>query len=289
DQDEACKQVAVMMYQHLQGHRSVSLIAGPTGSGKSFISERLQQLFPGIVYLRDISNLTKDGWTGAKKLSSLFMNLRIPAAYNGKIHPLIVLDECDKFFAPAHNSDHDNVSDAVQSELLSVIHGGTVDVKVRNGDRDGWATVDTRPMSFLFAGSFEKKAKAIAAKESPASLGFGAVFREPSLYERELTLEDIMEAGCIPELCGRIQRIINLHPFDEKLFRRILDEKEKGPLAELEKEFGIRLRVSKRRKDDLAATAYSSGHGMRGMKRELRRFIDEAMWENCDTEVIEIA
>lgn len=289
DQDEACRQVAIMMYQHLHGHRSVSLIAGPTGSGKSFISECLQSMFPGIVYLRDVSNLSKDGWSGSKKMGSLFKNLRIPAGYNGIIYPLIVLDECDKLFAPSTNSAYENVSDEIQSELLSVIHGGIIEVKERIGDKDEHRPLDTRPMSFLFAGSFEKKARAIAEDTSPARLGFGAVFKEISLYERELSFEDIMEAGCIPELCGRIQRIINLHPFDESLFRKILDETKRGPLAELEAEFGIHLHVSNNKKDALAEAAFFAGHGMRGIKRELRKCIDEAIWNDCEAKEIEIA
>ena len=62
DQDEACMKVSVKMYHHLQGHRFVGILAGPTGSGKSFIAESLQRMFPDIVYLRDISNVTQDGW-----------------------------------------------------------------------------------------------------------------------------------------------------------------------------------------------------------------------------------
>jgi ATP-dependent protease Clp ATPase subunit len=46
NQEEACKQIAVMMYQHLHGHRCVRVLAGHTGSGKSFIGENLKQLFP---------------------------------------------------------------------------------------------------------------------------------------------------------------------------------------------------------------------------------------------------
>ena len=49
-QEEACRQTAIMMYQHLHGHRFVGLLAGHTGSGKSFLTENLRNLFPDVVH-----------------------------------------------------------------------------------------------------------------------------------------------------------------------------------------------------------------------------------------------
>ena len=131
-QEEACKQTAIMMYQHLHGHRTVGLLAGPTGSGKSYITESLQKIFPDVVYLREISNLTRDGWSGQKKASTLFKDVKDPYGYGGKIHPLIVLDECDKCFSPNFSSTGECVSEGVQSELLAAIHGADIEVKIES-------------------------------------------------------------------------------------------------------------------------------------------------------------
>ena len=284
-QEEACRQVAIIMYQHLHGHRSVNLLAGSTGSGKSFMAESLQKIFPDVVFLRDISNVTNDGWSGGKKVASIFQGVRNPFSYNGKIYPMIVLDECDKLFAPKTNSGGENVSESVQAEFLSVIHGSEIERKM---EKDISIVIDTRPMSFLFAGAFEKQARTIAEKESEASIGFGASHMKLQSYNRALTIDDVHQAGCISELCGRIQKVISLNKLDESQYIKMLGERESGPLFELENEFNIRLFLSEAKKAEMAHNAYESGLGVRGIKNQLRYYIDEAIWEDCDTRFVEV-
>lgn len=284
-QSEACRQVAIFMYQHLHGHRSVNLLAGPTGSGKSLMAETLQKLFPDVVYLRDISNVTNDGWSGGKKVSTLFRGVQNPFCYQGTIYPMLVLDECDKLFSPRTNSGGENVSEAVQAEFLSVIHGGELEVKE---DKEKTRIVDTRHMSFLFAGAFEKQSMAIARKESGSTIGFGATQEKLQSYHRELTMEDVHEAGCISELCGRIQKIICLQRLEESQFRKMLDTREAGPVFELETEFNVRFHFSEAKKEEMAHMAYESGLGVRSMKHQLRNYIDEAVWEDCAAYDIEV-
>lgn len=284
-QEEACRQTAIMMYQHLQGHRFVGMLAGPTGSGKSFMTETLQRVFPDIVYLREVSNVTNEGWTGLKKVSTLFKDVHCPVDYLGEIYPLVVFDECDKLFAPKISSNGENVSESLQAEFLSVIHGSIVEYK----DNDGRVRkVDTRPISFLFAGAFEKSARTIAERESGSAFGFGATGKKVQSYGRELTREDIREAGCIAEMCGRIQKIICLNKLEADHFRRILDERTKGPVFELENEFKLRFHLSEAIKDEIAHEAYVSGLGIRGIKNQLRNYIDEAIWEDCHTKTVEV-
>ena len=285
-QEEACRQMAIMMYQHLHGHRFVGLLAGPTGSGKSFLAENLEKLFPDVVYLRDVSNVTNEGWSGSKKVASLFRDVHNPYSYIGRIYPLIVLDECDKLFAPRINSGGENVSESIQSEFLSVIHGSDVEIKTESGKIQ---TINTRPMSFLFAGAFEKRARLIAEKESDSAFGFGAYTKNLQSYHRDLTMEDIAEAGCITELCGRIQKIVCLKEPEEGEFRRMLDIRGRGPVFELENEFNIRFELSEDKKDEMAHEAFESGLGIRGIKNRLRNYIDEAIWEDHTVHTIEVA
>ena len=290
-QDEACKKVSIMMYQHLQGHRFVGLLAGPTGSGKSYIAESLKEMFPDLVYIRDVSNVTCDGWKGAKKVSSLFRGVKNPTAYNGKIYPILFLDECDKMFSPKFSSGGENVSDSVQSEFLTVIHGGQIEVKEENTDfavGESKRVVDTSRMSFLFAGAFEKTALSIAEEEAGATIGFGATGRNFSSYDRELTMEDIKEAGCTTELCGRINKLVCLNKFEEHDFREMLDCTSRGPIYELQKEFNMLISISNQKKDEIAHDAFVSEHGIRGMKNAIREYIDELIWEDCYARTLEI-
>ncbi|MCR4792669.1 MAG: AAA family ATPase [Lachnospiraceae bacterium] len=288
DQDEACRKVSVMMYRHIRGSRFVGMLAGPTGSGKSFIAESLSKMFPDVIYIRDISNVSCDGWTGSKKVNDLFHGVKTADENPGKINPVIFLDECDKMFKPKYAAGKENVSESVQAEFLTVIQGGMVLVSPENY-RVTKKAINTAKISFLFAGAFEKKAEAIAEAASGPSLGFGASFEKAKPYSRELTMDDVMQAGCMRELCGRIQKIINLNPFSEEDFRQILDITDRGPLYELEHELEMPIRISEDRKNEIAHNAYASGLGIRGMKNSIREYADELIWDDCKAKVLEIA
>ncbi len=287
NQSEACRKVAVMMYQHLHGHRFVGILAGPTGSGKTYIAESLKEMFPDVVYIRDVSNVTCDGWKGSKKVGTIFRGVHNPYCYNGKIFPVVFLDECDKMFSPKTNSGDEDVSESVQYEFLTAIHGGEIEVK--DSDYSKQTTiVDTSRMSFLFAGAFEKKARAIAEKESGSSIGFGESHIKLQSYNRDLTMEDVREAGCITELCGRIQKIVSLSKFQEEEFRKMLEYSDRGPVYEIEKEFNLPITISDTRKDEIAHDAYVTGLGIRGIKNRIRDYIDELTWEDCNAKYLEI-
>ncbi len=291
NQEDACRKIAVMMYQHLQGHRFVGLLAGPTGAGKSFIAESLKEAFPDVVYLRDVSNVTADGWKGDKKVSTLFHGVHNPFAYNGKIYPLLFLDECDKLFTPKITSGGENASQTVQSEFLTVIQGSEIEIVERSSSHNSQDTskiVDTSRMSFLFAGAFDKKATEIANKASGSSMGFGASRIKEQPYNRKLTMDDVYEAGCMRELCGRIQKIVCLSRLEEVDFRKMLDYTDRGPIYELETEFNIPIYISDSKKDELAHSAYIKGLGVRGIKNVLREYIDELTWNNCHAKELEI-
>ncbi len=284
EQDEACKAVAIMMYQHLHGHRSVNILAGPTGSGKSFMTETLKDIFPDVVLLRNIADLTCDGWSGGKKVRSLFQDVSPVQARNifGK---LMVLDEADKCFSPKTTSSGGMPSEDVQGELLAVIHGSALSLP---NSKDSSLSVDTRKMSFLFAGAFERQARKKAAAKS-TGIGFGASLEKAESYSEVITMEDIHAAGCINELCGRIGTIIPLNKITPDSYRRMLNTRDSGPLYELEKEFGIKFRISESAKDSICHTACSSELGVRSIKNQLRSYIDSAIWNDTDIQCIEIA
>ncbi len=294
NQEEACRKIAVMMYQHLQGHRFVGLLAGPTGSGKSFIAYNLKTAFPDLVHIWDVSNVTCDGWKGDKKVTTLFKGVTEPRSYKGRVYPLLFLDECDKLFHPKY-SYGENVSESIQSEFLSVIHGTEIKIREQNDEEPGMMrmvhstrTIDTSKISFLFAGAFEKRARAVAEKEAGPAIGFNADRNTPQSYSRELTAEDIQEAGCMAELCGRIQKIVCLGKLKEEDFLEMLHMSDRGPVYELEQEFGIPIRISEDKMKELAHEAYAGGLGIRGIKNGIREYIDELMWENCRAKTFEI-
>lgn len=284
EQEEACRTVSIMMFQHLHGHRSTAILAGPTGSGKSFLAENLKKSFPDVVFLRSIADLTSDGWSGNKKVVNLFGGIESTYIPGTEISRLLFLDEADKCFQFKPSARGGAPSEDIQGELLSVIHGEEITV---SPDKNTAITLDTSKFSFLFAGAFDKQQKDKA--EESAGIGFGSKVVKDEAYSAPIGLEDIRKAGCISELLGRIGSVIQLNQIPADSYRRMLDTHQSGPIYELEHEFGIDIHISKNAKDEISHRAWQSKLGVRSIKNQLRTFIDDATWEQAsDLKVVEI-
>lgn len=149
-QNRAGTAASVIAYNTFKrGIKSNVLFIGPSGCGKTHIWRCLQMIFPGRIVVEDVSNLTQDGWKGAKKWADL---LRSPI-FRSENHCICVLDEADKMLAPRY-SEHANVSHAIQSEGLTMLEGACVDVKIASVIH----SIDTSKISFVLCGAFSNKA-----------------------------------------------------------------------------------------------------------------------------------
>lgn len=284
EQKTACRAVSIMMFQHLHGHRGTAILAGPTGSGKSFLAENLKKAFPSVVFLQSIADLTSDGWSGNKKVINLFAGIESTYIPGTEISRLIFLDEADKCFNFKPSARGGAPSEDIQGELLSVIHGEEITV---SPDKNTSFTLDTSKFSFMFAGAFDKQQRDKA--EESGGIGFGSKVVKDEAYSTPITMEDIHQAGCISELCGRIGSVIQLTRIPADSYRKMLDTHQSGPIYELEREFGINIHISKCAKDEISHTAWQSKLGVRSIKNQLRTFIDDAIWEQASNlKVVEI-
>ena len=183
EQETACRAVAVMTFQHLHGHRSTAILAGPTGSGKTFLAETLKRAFPDVVYLRSISDLSQDGWTGSKKVINLVAGIESTYIPGTEISRLLFLDEADKCFQYKPSARGGVPSEDIQGELLSFIHGEELSV---SPDKNTTITLDTSKFSFLFAGAFDKQQRGKA--EESGGIGFGTKVVKDEAYSAPITM-----------------------------------------------------------------------------------------------------
>ena len=70
--------------------------------------------------------------------------------------------------------------------------------------------VNLKACSWVLCGSFAISAEDIADTKKTSELGFNAVKLTPKPYKKELTLQNLIDFGMIPELAGRIEEIITL-------------------------------------------------------------------------------
>lgn len=272
---ETAKRVAsVIMYQCLQGIKSNTMFIGPSSCGKTHIWRCLKKIYPNRIEIADISNLTQDGWKGSLKWKDL---LRSPI-FRSENHCncILVADEADKMFSPKISSSENNASLSIQAEGLTLVEGTRVDVKIDSVIH----SIDTSKISFVFCGAFSSKAHDVAEKSSGSRIGFGAAPAAPvQPYARPLDEQDLIDFGVMPEFMGRIQRVVNLQQMTVEDY--FLMTGSRNFLSRIGEQYkaDVRLTLAKRR--ELAEQAARTGLGVRGMESQIRRLVDDAIFDDC--------
>ena len=223
-QDDYCRNAAMILFDHLRGITSRNIVCGPAGSGKTYVWECLRAIYPRIIVV-NAATLSCEGWRGENKVTSFLDRVDIE-----KTDCIVVFDEFDKCASPKTNSGGENVSASLQSEFLKLVEGEVVKTKRENKD----ISIDTSNMSFVFCGSFAQKATEIAEKASSSGFGFGSEKKESALFERELTIEDVVEFGVIPELASRCTRIVNVRPLTQDDFVYLITKHSGSPVKLIE-------------------------------------------------------
>lgn len=279
--EDAKRAAALIMWKSLHGIRSNSLFVGPTGSGKTATWLALQELFPDRIYIVDASNLTQDGWKGNNKWSDILR----PVVGLMK-NTIIVMDESDKMIAPKFTIGGENVAHSVQSEGLKILEGSST-IQLKDG-KDMTFCVDTRKISFVLCGAFSNLAEDIAEKDRPASIGFGASQSKPQPYSKQLTMQDVIDFGMMPEFAGRIGSIVNMEPLTQEDYIRMLTESRHSPVNAIEETYGIKLCLSQQKRLEIASNAFESGLGVRAITNQLVKIVDDTLFDEPDTNYIEI-
>ena len=272
-QDEYCKDAAMLLYNHMRGITSRSFVCGPPGSGKTYVWDCIRKIWPRVIVVNS-ATLSKEGWSGGNKVNSFLQ--RVDLEHQDYI---VVFDEFDKCAKPEYSSGGDNVSFAIQSEFLKLVEGEIIKIKQDKEE----LVYDTSGMSFVFCGSFAEKAKEIAMKESVRSFGFSvAETRQTEAFDRELTVDDIIEYGVIPELASRGTMISNVRPLSVDDYEYLISKHSGSPVKELEEKYGIELKITKKKSREIAEEALRSGLGVRKATALIRRLIDTAIFDSFE-------
>ncbi|MCR5280062.1 MAG: AAA family ATPase [Lachnospiraceae bacterium] len=268
-QDRYCRDAAMILYDHICGITSRNIVCGPAGCGKTYVWNCLKELFPRILIV-DASNITKDGWSGGHKVTDFLDEVDV----NDSDY-IVVFDEFDKCATPQYSRGMENVSAQVQSEFLKLIEGKNE--KRKKGTAE--INIDTSGMSFVFCGSFAQKAGEIAEKQNSFGLGFGNEKKEGIAFEKELTINDLIDFGVIPELASRCTRLVNVRPLSVDDYAYLVTEHSGSPIKSLEKKYGMPIRISRKKKMEIARTAFESGLGIRNVSAQIQRIMDDRIFE----------
>lgn len=282
-QEAAIKAASLFLFKHVNhlGKTRVSLFCGPTGSGKTYIWDVIRQnLYPHIIFVNS-ANITRAGYSGSNITDSL---LKIdPHAHWA---PIIVFDEIDKMIQPSYNSRNENVSHGVQSELLALVQPSNDEISIGSGQQT--IKINLKRCSWIFCGSFAVAAEDIAAKRKTSGLGFNAVKQTPAAYEEELTLQNLIDFGMIPELAGRINEMINLKPITIEGYKEVMKSQSASPIHQIEESFHlehgyIRKHIlGKSELDAITEAAFESGLGMRAINSKIQERVSNYIFDNYE-------
>ena len=304
NQDRAKKILSVAVYNHYKRmkygymnedgtdiEKSNVIMLGPSGCGKTALLSHLSKLLDVPFAVTDASSLTEAGFVGAD-VEVAVRNLYYAADKDVERaeHGIIYLDEFDKIArkSGANNSiTADPGHEGVQQALLKMLEGSVVEFTARGQRKHPEAPtikVDTKNILFIVGGAFVGIEKVISKrlKKGNVAIGFGAEVRGKDIEKEfdtlihQVTPEDLMEYGIIPEIIGRLPVICTLETLDGDALLRILTEPINAPVRQYEKLLamdGVELVFTE---DALRAVAKKAIERKTGA-RSLKGIIEEVM------------
>ena len=160
--------------------KSNILLLGPSGVGKTYVTQVLAKILDVPIALCDCTSMTQAGYVGedvenccAKLLQNAQGN--VERAQQG----IVFLDEMDKIAAAGDSHSHayrDVSGEGVQHALLKLVEGTLVNVKSgRKGPgQQDTVQMDTTDILFVGSGAFTGLEKIVGQRLDKRSVGFGA-------------------------------------------------------------------------------------------------------------------
>ncbi|MFZ9887367.1 MAG: ATP-dependent Clp protease ATP-binding subunit ClpX [Myxococcota bacterium] len=306
-QEHAKKVLAVAVYNHykrinargegggnVELSKSNILLVGPTGTGKTLLAQSLARFLKVPFTVADATTLTEAGYVG-EDVESIVQNL-LAAADNDvdkAERGIVYLDEVDKIARRGEGPSvtRDVSGEGVQQGLLKLIEGTKANISPRGSKKYGQAEttvqVDTSNILFICGGAFVGLDKIIERRIGQKSLGFGAESKGSKARRlgevlREVSTEDLIHFGLIPEFVGRLPVNASLSDMTEEDLVHILKGPKNALVKQYEKLFameGVTLRFTEGALRATAREAIKRKSGARGLRAILETAMLDIMYE----------
>jgi ATP-dependent Clp protease ATP-binding subunit ClpX len=316
-QDEARRAVCLMAYRHVRRikriyvdgidraelpRKSNFLLAGPTGSGKTFLVETLfGKLLKLPVALVDITTYSETGYVGQDP-STILTRLLHAADENPMLAAIgiVCLDEFDKIASGQNNAifagagtTKDVTGMGVQRELLKMLETNDVVVPLdlSHGSYADHVVLSTADIAFIAAGAFSGFQQIARRRAMRDQIGFGRA-QEPGgragrgqgdidAIQVDFTTEQVENVanfqayGFLPELIARFTRAVPFRALDAATLKDILRGEVVGRMTREFKLEGLDLAIDEAVLDHLVADALARETGARGLASTLTRTLED--------------
>jgi ATP-dependent Clp protease ATP-binding subunit ClpX len=276
--------------------KSNILLMGPSGTGKTEIARTVARILNVPFYVCDATKLTQAGYVG-DDVESMLQGLI--AAANQDLERaewgICFIDEADKLARKSGRGAtgfRDVTGEGVQQSLLKLVEGSRIMVPRGNakmgigGDMDPF---DTTNVLFIAAGSFAGIEEVVKARiNKHARLGFGAPEAkkfddlDKSAIYSQVTEDDVLEFGMIPELMGRLPVLTTTLDLTEDQIVEVLTKPKNAILKQFRALFqidGIDLQFEETALRAIAKEAKSRPTGARALRSIMERVLKEYGYE----------